>query len=163
MRADEEERKVSQETVIEKKAQEAGGEGNDKSWMARQTEYVTQVSLGSMTLVVAFGLGHPEKSRDTDGDREKINGKRPVPGDGGQESTQWRKKHITYAVQENLESLAADFFIAFKEIANQNDGQRGDGAIGDALKRPKDQKPGKGRSKSHGSTEDTVENKPPCQ
>ena len=50
--------------------------------------------------------------------------------------------------------MAADLLFAFKQVADEHDGERNDGAEADPLQRPKDEEPTEVRCESHGRSED---------
>src|SRR6516225_113059 len=159
LRSDEKERKVSEKSVIEKKAEEASRERDHQARMARQAENIGDIGR-SFVAGFAFGFRHPNQSDQAQRNREDITKKRPEPCDGRKEAAEGRKYEVANAVEKHLQSLATNFVVAFQEIADQHDGEWNHRAETDSLKRPQREHPAKRRSEGHRGAEDTERDQP---
>src|SRR3970040_1043578 len=160
MRAYEEEGEIGQKTIIEKEAQEARRKRNRKARMARQAQHVAEIGE-SLFVALAFGLGHPNQRRESHGHGQDVENKRPEPRDGREQDAEGRKDQIADPVEKYFETLAADFIIAFEQVAYEHDGERDDGAEADALHGSQNQEPGKTRRERRRRAEEAEDDQSP--
>src|SRR3972149_5498140 len=162
MRAHEEERKIDQKTIIEKEAQEARRKRNRKARMARQAQHVAEIGE-SLFVAFGFGPGHPTQRRQSHRHGQNVECKRPEPREGREQAAERRKDQIADPVEKYFKTLAADFIIAFEQVAYEHDGKRDHRAEADSLKRSQDQEPGKTRRKCHRRAEESEDDQPPAE
>src|SRR5262245_12837223 len=160
MGADEKKGEVSEEAIIKKKTQEPGRERNHKTGMARETKDVLQIGCG-LDLGVSFGFRHPQQDQEAKGNCEKIEDKRPVPCEDGENSAERWKHQIADAVEKDFKALPAYFVVPFKGVSDQDDSERDESAESDSLQRAQNQHPEKGRSPGDSGATQAVKHESP--